>query len=206
MIYTTEIIKKKKSNSNKIRSVLKIIFFPFTAAILLLILYAGYMKFVKHEENINILGYRAYMVMTGSMEPNYNIGDLIIIRETSIQDLKVGDVINYVLDNKKDTVTHRISDIIVENGETLYQTKGDNNNSVDNELVHPNQIQGTLVFKISKLGSVLTNMLTGTGIVIICLLIIVSYFRSSRKEERRIAREDARKHYNTAKYEEEDII
>ena len=56
MIYTTEIIKKKKSNSNKIRSVLKIIFFPFTAAILLLILYAGYMKFVKHEENINILG------------------------------------------------------------------------------------------------------------------------------------------------------
>ena len=206
MICTTEIIKKKKSNSNKIRSIVKIIFFPFIVAIFLLILYAGYMKFIKHEENINIFGYRAYIVMTGSMEPNYNIGDLIIIRETPIQDLKVGDVINFISSNKKDTITHRITEIVEENNEIRFKTKGDNNNSVDNELVHANQIQGTLIFKISKLGSIISKMLTGTGIVIVCLLIIVSYFRSSRKEERRIAREDARKHFNTAKYEKEDSI
>lgn len=206
MVYTTETIKRKKSKIEKVRKILNFIFFPLVLLIFLLILYVGYEKFVLHEENINFLGFRFFVVMTGSMEPNYNRGDLIVVKETPIQNLKVGDVINYVSKNSKNTVTHRITEIVQENGEKSYKTKGDNNNSVDSELVEANQIQGVLLFKISKVGALISKMLTGTGIVIIFLLVFISYIRSSKREEKRMAREDARKHYNIAKYEKEDRI
>lgn len=204
MIYTNEMIKEKNNQKEKRRKIFKIISFPFIMLILLLILYVGYMKYIKKENDINILGFRQYMVATGSMEPQYNVGDVIIIKETPKEKIKVGDVINYISTNGVDTITHRVVEILEKDGETYYRTKGDNNNGEDPELVNFNQVQGVLVLKISNLGTILTKMLTGTGIVIIFAFVILSYLRDKNKEEKRIARENARKAYNVPKYEEND--
>ena len=205
MIYTEEIIKKKNNRKAKKNKIFKIISFPFIILIILIITMIGYQKFIKKDNDINIFGFRYYMVMTGSMEPNYNIGDVIIVKETPKENIKVGDIINYVSENGKDTVTHRVTKIIEKDGQTLYRTKGDNNNSEDAELVDFNRVQGVLIFKISKLGTLITKALTGTGMCIIVALIILSYLIESRKEEKRFSREEARKMYNVPKYEKEDV-
>ena len=205
MIYTNEIIKKKNLKKAKRQKIFRIISFPFVILIIALVLYAGYMKYIKHEKDISVLGFRIYIVITGSMQPNYNIGDMIIVKETSKENIRVGDVINFIPENGKDTITHRIIEITEKDGETLYRTKGDNNSGEDG-LINYNQVQGVLVFKISKLGTIITNILTGTGIAIIFILVIFSYLRESKKEEKRIAREESRKLYNIPKYEKEDTI
>ena len=204
MIYTNEIIKKKYEKKLIIKRLLKIVYVPIIAGIILITILAGYKKCVKHENNISILGFRQYVVATGSMEPEYNIGDLIVIRETTKEEIKIGDVINYISETGIDTITHRLVDIIQKDGQTYYKTKGDNNNSVDPELVNYSQVKGILVFKISKLGTVITKMFTGTGIAILFAVIILSYIRDKNKEEKIIARENARKLYNVPKYEEND--
>ena len=204
MIYTNEIIKKKYEKKLIIKRLLKIVYVPIIAGIILITILAGYKKCVKHENNISILGFRQYVVATGSMEPEYNIGDLIVIRETTKEKIKIGDVINYISETGIDTITHRVVDIIQKDGQTYYKTKGDNNNSVDPELVNYSQVKGILVFKISKLGTVITKMFTGTGITILFAVIILSYIRDKNKEEKIIARENARKLYNVPKYEEND--
>ena len=204
MIYTNEIIKKKYEKKLIIKRLLKIVYVPIIAGIILITILAGYKKCVKHENNISILGFRQYVVATGSMEPKYNIGDLIVIRETTKEEIKIGDVINYISETGIDTITHRVVDIIQKDGQTYYKTKGDNNNSVDPELVNYSQVKGILVFKISKLGTVITKMFTGTGITILFAVIILSYIRDKNKEEKIIARENARKLYNVPKYEEND--
>ena len=204
MIYTNEIIKKKYEKKLIIKRLLKIVYVPIIAGIILITILAGYKKCVKHENNISILGFRQYVVATGSMEPEYNIGDLIVIRETTKEEIKIGDVINYISETGIDTITHRVVDIIQEDGQTYYKTKGDNNNSVDPELVNYSQVKGILVFKISKLGTVITKMFTGTGITILFAIIILSYIRDKNKEEKIISRENARKLYNVPKYEEND--
>ena len=150
MIYTNEIIKKKYEKKLIIKRLLKIVYVPIIAGIILITILAGYKKCVKHENNISILGFRQYVVATGSMEPEYNIGDLIVIRETTKEEIKIGDVINYISETGIDTITHRVVDIIQKDGQTYYKTKGDNNNSVDPELVNYSQVKGILVFKISK--------------------------------------------------------
>lgn len=204
MIYTNEIIKKKYEKKLIIKRLLKIVYVPIIAGIILITILAGYKKCVKHENNISILGFRQYVVATGSMEPEYNIGDLIVIRETTKEEIKIGDIINYTSENGIDTITHRVVDIIEKDGQNYYRTKGDNNNSEDSELVKYSQVKGKLVFKISKLGTVITKMFTGTGITILFAVIILSYIRDKNKEEKIIARENARKLYNVPKYEEND--
>lgn len=204
MIYTDKIIKQKSNQRKKRHEIQRIISFSITIVILLFLLYIGYLKFVKKENDISILGFRPYMVATGSMEPKYNVGDLVIIKETPEEEIKIGDIINYISENGIDTITHRVVDIIKKDGKTYYKTHGDNNNSEDSGLVNYSQVNGKLVFKISKLGTILTKLLTGTGITILFAVIILSYFRDKNKEEKIIARENARKLYNIPKYEEND--
>ena len=179
---------------------------PFVIAIILIILYMGYQKFFKKDSNASIFGFKQYMVLTGSMEPNYNIGDLIIVKEVKENEINVGDVITYSMGNGAETISHRIISITNTDGKVQYETKGDNNNSPDSDLVSYNQIQGRLVFKISKLGLIITQFTTGTGIAIILLVVILSYVHTSRKEEKRIAREDARRRFNKPRYSKEGNI
>lgn len=206
MIYSDTMIKKKQRKKEKMRTLFKIITIPIGIIILTIVFYIGYLKFVKQENNINILGFRFYMVITGSMEPNYNIGDVIVVKETPQKNIKVGDVINYLSENGKDTVTHRVIEVFETDGRTAYKTKGDNNNSEDLGLVEAERVQGILLFKIGKVGTILTKVFTGTGICVIIVIILLSYLRESRQEEKRISREEARKLYNIPKYEKEDAI
>ena len=206
MVYTNEDIKIKLNRKKIRKKIIKFLIIPIMIVLVLLCGYIGYLKFIKKTDDINIFGFRQYMVLTGSMEPNYNVGDLIIVKEKSQEEIKVGDVINYVTSNGKDTITHRVIEIVNEDGQTKYKTKGDNNSSADKSLVTYDQIQGTTVFKIDKIGAIITKFLTGTGALIIVLLIILSYIHSNRVEEKRIAREDARRLYNIPKYEKEDTI
>ena len=205
MIYTDKMIKQKYIQKKKRHKILEILHFLLIIVIIVLFSYIGYMKFIKHENDVNILGFRQYIVATASMEPEYKIGDLVFIKETSKEAIKVGDVINYISQNGTDTITHRVTEIIEENRKTFYKTKGDNNNSDDSELVDYEQVQGILVFKISKLGTLITKIMTNTGIVFLLVIIIVSYIRDKNIEEERIARENLRKIYNIPKYEENDI-
>lgn len=204
MIYTNEMIKEKNKQKEKRHKIFKIISFPFIILIVFLVLYVGYMKFIKKENDINIFGYRQYIVATGSMEPQYGVGDLIIIKEVPKEEIQIGDVINYISGNGIDTITHRVVDIIEKDGETYYKTKGDNNNEEDPELINFNQVQGVLIFKINNFGTIIAKMVTGTGVTILFAFIVLSYFRDERREEKRIAREYARKMYNIPKYEEND--
>ena len=206
MIYSDDVIKKKLNKKEKIKKAEKIIKIPFIVVFIILLSYIGYLKFIKHETNINLFGYRQYIVETGSMEPQFNIGDLIVTKKVNKEDIKVNDVITYIAENGKDTITHRVTQIIEQDGQTFYRTKGDNNNSEDSNLINYSQVQGTIMFKISKAGLIITSLLTGNGIIIICVLVFISYLRSSRKEEKRIAREDARRLYNIAKYEKEEVL
>ena len=205
MIYTNEIIKKKYERKLIIKRLLKIIYVPIIASIVLITMLAGYKKYVKHENNISILGFRQYIVATSSMEPQYKIGDLIIIKETPKEQIKVGDVINFFAENGVDTITHRVTHVVNENGQIFFKTKGDNNNSEDSELINSNQVQGVIVFKISKVGTIMTRILTETGISILFVFIIISYIRDKNKDEKRLVRENARKLYNVPKYEENEF-
>ena len=62
---------------------------------------------------VSVAGYSVMSVLTGSMEPNYNVGDIVIVKKTNTDELKEKDVITFYskeADMEGQIVTHRIID------------------------------------------------------------------------------------------------
>ncbi len=114
------------------------------AIVILAILLAG----------VRLVGLTPYVVLSGSMEPNYHTGSLIYDKKVDPFTLKEGDVITFMV--SEDTLaTHRIVGVVPdedEPGTIRFRTKGDANDSEDGTLVHYKNVVGTPVFTIPYLG------------------------------------------------------
>lgn len=81
------------------------------------------------------LGYQLKTVLSGSMEPTFKTGSIIAVKPVEDSTaLKKGDVITY-MQQDGNLVTHRITDVIKQKDQTMYQTKGDNNKDFDSQPV-----------------------------------------------------------------------
>lgn len=98
-----------------------------------------------------ILGFRVFTVVSGSMEPTYNIGDLIYVKSVDPSSVEVGDPITFVLNEELVVATHRV--VAIDNENQCFYTKGDANETID-EPVHFNNVIGVPRFSIPWLGYV----------------------------------------------------
>ena len=117
---------------------------------LILIVYLAFIVIQRISGNQSIFGYRIFAVATGSMVPDYNVNDVLAIKEVDHDELQVGDDITY-LGNRQDVngkiVTHRIIDIKTIDGKKSYITKGINNITED-PSIEDDQIYGKVMGKI----------------------------------------------------------
>ncbi len=112
---------------------------------------ATYILFIaiqKITNNSSIFGYRVFSVASGSMIPVYNINDVILVKNCSVNHLKVGEDIVYV--GKRGgveglTVSHRIIKIDKTDGKvTRLFTQGLNAEGAD-PSIGPEQVLGKIV-------------------------------------------------------------
>ena len=131
---------------------------------------------------VRLFGMQVFTVLSGSMEPTYQTGSLIYVKDVDHRDLKEGDVITFMLD--EDTVaTHRIVGIVPDENDPSvirYRTKGDANDAEDGSLVHYKNVLGKPVFTIPKMGYVANyiqnppgSYLTISGGAILMLLVFL---------------------------------
>lgn len=104
-------------------------------------------------------------VQSGSMEPAIKTGSLVIIKKAD--DYQKEEVITY--QNKRDsrvTTTHRIVEI--KDGQFI--TKGDANDSVDNNPVNKGLILGKVSLAIPLLGYPISFAKTLSGLIILIII------------------------------------
>jgi len=132
------------------------------------------------DEVPSFLGYKPFIVLSGSMEPEFYSGDLVLAREVVTSDLKVGDVISYR--EGQSVITHRILEITEEQGRKFI-TKGDHNNVIDRNPVTEDQVEGRYLFHVSKLGNFAIFMQTPLGMVIFiaCPLVLFILYDIMRR-------------------------
>lgn len=129
----------------------------------------------------SFLGYKFFVVLTGSMEDTLNQGDFIVTKEIQADTLQVGDIISFK--ESSTIITHRITKIAKENGTLVFTTKGDHNNIEDSNKVSQESIEGKLIFKIPFMGKILTFFQSIWGIIILILIPEISLLISYKKEE-----------------------
>ena len=108
------------------------------------------------------------------MEPTIKTNDAIITQK--IDDPQEGDVIAF--ENGNMITVHRIVQVYTEGDNKMYQTKGDNNNAVDQGLVQRTQVKGKVIARLPGVGQVIRFLqshfiilILAIGIILIVLLV-----------------------------------
>ncbi len=150
------------------------------AAILLCNLYMIAAKNLLHQDNPTLFGWSWAVILSGSMEPEISLDDLIVNKAQ--ERYEVNDIITF--ENGGALTTHRI----VRESEGGFITQGDANNSEDTTPVSPERIVGKVMFAVPKVGLVLGWMKTPAGLLTVILiglaLIEVPYLWKNRRKER----------------------
>ena len=141
-----------------INNIVYVILFLIVASVLFVVILQR-----ASNNDIALGGIRIFNIVSESMVPKYNIGDVLVVKSIEPQNIKVGDDIAYIGQestfNQK-IVTHQVIKIDYENGEYIFHTKGIAN-ILEDPLVHQNQVFGKVVYKIwilSLISKILSNV------------------------------------------------
>lgn len=132
--------KQKSTALQKVLNVLGVVLCVVFIPIIILNVVMIVRSYTQPDKIPSVFGYSPVIVLSGSMSPAFEAGDMILIRKTDPDTLKVNDVVCYM--EEESAVTHRIIEIQKQDGETLYITRGDANNTEDLQPITAGQIQG----------------------------------------------------------------
>ena len=120
------------------------------------------------------------IVLTDSMFPEIESGDLIICNTAEPEEIGEGDVIAFFdpAGNGTSIVTHRVVEVTQEDGSLAWKTKGDANNVEDSALVPAEKLVGVYRNRIPGAGNIAMFMQTTQGLIlcVVCpILLLVGY-------------------------------
>ena len=147
------------------------------------------------NNRISIFNFRLFTVISGSMEPKYKIGDVLVAVETDPKDIKVGDAISYLgaKNSFKDKViTHEVVKIERDKqGKYYFHAKG-LANAIEDPIVEESQLYGVVKYRVVTLSFIYKIVGTPLGFFIFVVLPIVYIIGSElisslmeKEEERR---------------------
>jgi len=169
----------------------------------ILILYIA-ITLIAPSKTINIFGFRTFIVVSPSMEPDINVYDMIFIKQPNEEKLEPRDIITFLVYipevGEKSYVTHYIGEVTEDTfGNTIYKTQGATKlpgdyDSWTDENGDPveitfDDIEGTYMFRIPYLGF-LINMLRDpifVGLLVVngtIIYFIVKLVKSSIKTKK----------------------
>ncbi len=160
------------------RIIVDILLFITTIAIIFS-LYGFYQLKFQNKKYFNLFGYTAFNVVTGSMSPTLEIGDIIIVKIGN--EVEKDDIITYYKDDN--FITHRA--IEVNNDDII--ARGDSNNSSDSPITK-DMVIGKVVRVFSNGSSFIDVLLTPKVFISIIVTLFlfslcISYIPKSKKNK-----------------------
>ena len=142
-----------------------------TIFVLLFLLMVCLQRFSNNE--VSFFNYRLFTEASGSMAPQYNVGDVLIAKETAAEDIKVGDSLTYLGNTGTFTgkvVTHEVTRIEkTDDGQYIFHTKG-KANLIEDPPVYENQVYGVIVWNPKILSFIYKIVGTQYGLFIFVVL------------------------------------
>lgn len=157
-------------------------------------------SYIKPNETPSFFGYKNFIIVSKSMENTINKNDVIIIKEVQKDEIHKDDIIAFFQNNE--VITHRIVDVLEDNGVTKYLTKGDNNLHEDKDLVTYEQIEGKYQFKISGFGIILKILKNPITLIILIIILILNCFYGYNRKRKKEIRKQKREVYNQKRIED----
>lgn len=123
---------------------------------------------------------RGLVVLTGSMEPAIAPGDVVLVEESPIEDVEVGDVVTFHPHEGVDrTNTHRVVEITEDRRGTILTTQGDANDRPDPMPVDEDMLVGTVEHRIPLLGKAIVGLQDAGPLALVALSVLTVGYEAS---------------------------
>lgn len=149
------------------------------------------------EENTHIFGVYMFNIISESMKPTLEINDVVVVQKCEPSQLKIGDIITFQQDGR--TISHRIVDITKTKETIKLETKGDNNEISDPDLVEVGQVYGKVSFRIKKIGEIISYIQNVRGFINIVIFALIVFILVSLRDKQKNNRKMKRKKYEIKK-------
>jgi signal peptidase len=103
-----------------------------------------------------LAGYHLQSVQSGSMQPTYPVGSLLVVEPIDPSDVRVGMPLMFVSPEDHRTVTHRVVGAIERDDSLSFRTQGDANGRPDPALVTASEVRGRVRWAVPRLATLLT--------------------------------------------------
>lgn len=133
----------------------------------------------------NIMGYSAFRVLTGSMEPAIQTDSFILVKRVDGSQIETGDIISFFpRDPSFEGMvnTHRVVSVEADGDKWIFVTKGDANQVEDRYPTSSEDLIGKVIFTSHTLGVIihlLSNPLIFIPLILVPLFVILIYNLSS---------------------------
>ena len=164
----------------------------------------------------NYFGYKISPILSGSMSPFAEPGDLFITIDRPASVLKVGDIVTLYSENSMKLYAHRIVDVRQFNGQIKIVTKGDANPSEDPDpyLVSQDTKVPVTLFRAKEIGNALVYMTSLQGrqaglilvVVANVLVLLLAMFKKKIRERNLRAEQIYRELFADANIEKSIVI
>ena len=196
-MYKISKFSKEKKTIKNIRKIVKTSINILVYLILVPILILNFVLIIKSVTNPNeiphILGYKVFVIVSKSMEPELNVNDSILVKEVNSKDIKIGDIISFY--SNEQLITHRVIDLNVVSDKIYYTTKGDNNSNYDINRISYENVEGKYLFKISNFANLYLILKSPITFFSIILLIVLNYFYTIHLQNIKMKRKQKRNKY-----------
>lgn len=201
MQYTEDAIIKRKEKVLKVKRTLKKLVYIFLIPLLVYNISLIIQAVARPNETPAFFGIKMYVIVSGSMEPELYVGDIVIVKDLKDEDkINKDDVISFR--QGQTIITHRVSEVVNINGVEKYRTKGDNNNTEDIMIIGRESIEGKVINKIKSFGKTVLALRNTTLIIVIVLFYYAFLVFDQKKQNKKAIRKIKREEYEEQKKEE----
>ncbi len=108
-------------------------------------------------------GLHPMTVLTGSMRPTIQPGDMVVDEPIPASEIRVGDIVTFQDPHADRTITHRIRKIEISEGQARATTRGDANDTVEKWQIPVDGKVGRVAYTVPKIGYPVTWSHTRNG-------------------------------------------
>lgn len=133
-----------------------------------------------------VAGYHLGHVQTGSMEPTYPVGSLLVVEPIDPAAVRPGMAMSFVTADAM--VTHRVTEVVDGPAGPRFRTRGDANDASDAALVPAEAVRGRVRWSVPKLGAALQWVMWPRGFVLLVVVPALTLLVTEAVERRRSRR------------------
>lgn len=211
-------LKKKPKDKNKSKKIKSVIEWVVSGVLIgTAIVFAGF-RIYQNKKNVTVFGVQYPVVLTDSMEPDYKVKDVLVVKKVDVSTIQVGDDITFYWDltGRGDMypMTHRVVEIdyyenASENGGYHYNIATHGINTKSNQCGDPNGCDITwqkqhfhedvIIGKVVRKSFLLKIITSVWGLIILilapCLYImittVIDMFKKLEEEEKIVVEDNS---------------